>query len=101
MSEDDLNKLYDLHTPVNHSVDSLSLSKRKNKLTRRKLMKCSDWVDWEASEFKQLDQYFEQGTFGELEPLHEGCNVLNLLWTYLIKDEIRKRLGLYVTVPRK
>ena len=91
LSKDDHKKLYDLHTLVSHSVDSLSLSKRKSKLTRRKLIKCSDWDDWESSEFKQLDQYFEQGTFGEPEPLPEGCHVLNLLWTYLIKDDGRKK----------
>ena len=72
LSKHDHKKLHDLHTLVSHSVDSLNLSKRKSKLTRRKLLKCSDWDDWEASEFKQLDQYFEQGTFGEPEPLPKG-----------------------------
>ena len=91
LKREDREILDGLHDIVCHSLDSSTLSKRKGKLTRRKLMKCSDWNDWEASEFKQLDQYHEQGTFGEPQPLPAGSNVLNLLWTYLIKDDGRKK----------
>jgi hypothetical protein len=38
------------------------------------------------SEFKQLDQYYSQGTFGKPCIQPKGANLLPLLWTYLIKD---------------
>ena len=59
---------------------------KKTKLTRRLLLNQDDWEDWHKSEFKQLDQYHEQGTFGPPTQLPIGANVLDLLWTYLIKD---------------
>ena len=35
------------------------------RLTRKKLKKEDDWKHWNYSEFKQLDQYRDQDTFGE------------------------------------
>ena len=55
------------------------------KLTRRKLKKLPEWSDWLQSKFKQLDQYHEQKMFGQPCPLPGGANVLDLLWTYLVK----------------
>ena len=65
--------------------------KRPKKLTRRWLQNQSDWKDWEASEHKQLDQYDKQKTFGPPQPYPQGENLLNLLWTYLIKDTGTKK----------
>ena len=59
---------------------------RGKKLTRRILLKQDDWDDWKNSEWKQLDQYEAQDTFGEPCILPRGANCLSLLWTYLIKD---------------
>ena len=59
---------------------------RGKKLTRRKLLQQDDWDDWKHSEWKQLDQYETQDTFGEPCILPTGANCLSLLWTYLIKD---------------
>ena len=59
---------------------------RGKKLTRRVLLKQDDWDDWKLSEWKQLDQYEAQDTFGEPCILPGGANCLSLLWTYLIKD---------------
>ena len=50
-----------------------------------------DWKEWEESEFKQLDQYHDQDTFGEPEPRPRGANLLSLLWCYLVKDDGRKK----------
>ena len=61
------------------------------KLTRRKLKKLPEWNDWLKSEFKQLDQYHEQKMFGEPCPLPSGANVLDLLWTYLVKVDGTKK----------
>ena len=65
----------------------LPKNKRKaNRLTRRKLKLQENWPLWQASEFKQLNQYENQDTFGLPCPLPPGANVLDLLWTYLVKD---------------
>jgi hypothetical protein len=60
---------------------------RSSKLTRRKLKHRNDWVEWLHSEWKQLDQYHAQHTFGEPCMLPPGANILDLLWTYNIKDD--------------
>lgn len=62
-----------------------ALKKRRN-LTRRLLLQQSDWPDWQKSEWKQLNQYEAQKTFGEPCALPKGANLLPLLWTYIIKD---------------
>ena len=60
---------------------------RGNKLTRRKLKHRNDWQQWMCSEWKQLDQYHSQETFGEPCMLPPKANILDLLWTYNIKDD--------------
>ena len=59
---------------------------RAKKLTRRILKQQHDWHEWEQSEWKQLNQYEEQDTFGPPCQLPSGANCLSLLWTYVIKD---------------
>jgi hypothetical protein len=59
------------------------------KLTRKKLKGRKDWDKWKLSEWKQLDQYYGQETFGEPCELPPGANVLNLLWYYNIKTDGR------------
>ena len=66
----------------------LPKNKRKaNKLTRRKLKLQENWPLWLNSEWRQLDQYEDQQTFGLPCELPIGANVLDLLWTYLIKTD--------------
>ena len=65
--------------------------KKPKKLTRRYLQQQQDWLDWFKSEHKQLEQYEQQNTFGPPQPYPKGANLLNLLWTYLIKDDGRKK----------
>ena len=62
-----------------------------NKLTRRKLKNGNNWKDWQDSEYKQLDQYHDQKMFGNPCQLPAGANVLDLLWTYLIKTDGTKK----------
>ena len=57
------------------------------RLTRRKLQQSGQWDKWKASEWKQLDQYWNQKMFGEPCVLPPNANVLNLLWAYSIKDD--------------
>ena len=61
------------------------LKKKHNTFTLKELKKRDDWVEWNASIFKQLDQYYSQNTFDEPEPLPKGANLLSLCWVYLIK----------------
>jgi len=61
------------------------------KLTRRILMQRDDWDDWRKSEAKQLQQYEQQGMFGEPQPRPTKANILSLLWTYLIKADGTKK----------
>ena len=48
-----------------------------NRLTRKKLKLQDDWQDWKDSEWKQLDQYEDQDTFGPPCDLPIGANVLD------------------------
>ena len=63
----------------------------RTKLTRSKLKKSPDWLIWELSEFKQLDQYLEQNMFGEPCPRPYKSNILPLIWTYVIKHDGTKK----------
>lgn len=65
--------------------------KKQRKLTRQYLQKSSTWSEWEACEFKQLDDYEAQDTFEEPTRPPSGANLLSLLWVYLIKDDGRKK----------
>ncbi len=72
-------------------VNKVAPVKRPKKLTRRYLIEQPDWNDWRLSEHKQLQQYDDQKTFGPPQPYPKGANLLNLLWTYMIKDDGRKK----------
>ena len=61
------------------------------KLTRRILQQVEDWADWLKSEALQLALYDQQIMFEPPVPRPPGANVLNLLWTYLIKPCGRKK----------
>ena len=75
-------------TPLKTLRGFLPKSKqRSTKLTRRKLQKLDNWQTWQASEWKQLQQYEDQQTFGPPGSLPDKANCLNLLWTYMVKDD--------------
>jgi hypothetical protein len=54
-------------------------------LTCGKLLKQTDWQDWQHSKWLQLDQYFAQGMFGVPTTITSDEAVFNLVWTYIIK----------------
>ena len=56
------------------------------RLTRGKLLKSEDWEEWHQSEYKQLDQYYDQGMFGEPVAVDDYSAVFNLVWTYVVKE---------------
>ena len=90
LSSADKAALEDLILKANAVKKPISIKQQK-KLTRRILKQLPDWEDWKQSEFKQLDQYNDQDTFGEPEPRPKGANLLSLLWCYLVKDDGRKK----------
>ena len=90
LSPEDKAALENLIFKANAVQKPISLKQQK-KLTRRILKQLPDWDEWKQSEFKQLDQYHDQNTFGEPEPRPKGANLLSLLWCYLVKDDGRKK----------
>ena len=57
-------------------------------------MKQEDWLDWEQSEFLQLNQYEQQNMFshpGPLPPTDTDFSILPMIWVYLIKTDGRKK----------
>jgi len=61
------------------------------RLTRALLQRQSGWMDWSVSEFKQLNQYNAQEMFGDSVHRPPQCNVLPLIWTYLVKNDGTKK----------
>lgn len=57
------------------------------KLTRRKLKLQEDWLDFQRSEWSQLDKYEKQGMFGEPCTRPQGVTTLPWVWTYLYKPD--------------
>ena len=55
------------------------------KLAQGKLLKEDDWDVFQKSKYTQLDQYNDQGVFGEPVPVTDKGAVFNLVWTYDIK----------------
>ncbi len=71
---------------VVNSGNVLNYTTRIMKLTCGKLLKWDDWLDWQNSEFLQLDQYDAQGMFGNLVAAADGDAIFHLVWTYVIKS---------------
>jgi hypothetical protein len=63
----------------------LNYTTRMMKLTRGKLLKRDDWIDWQESEYLQLDQYDAQGMFGTPVSAEDDKAIFYLIWTYAIK----------------
>jgi hypothetical protein len=50
-------------------------------------MKQPDWDEWQSLEFLQLNQYDEQGMFGQPVPVADEMAVFHSVWTYAIKAQ--------------
>jgi hypothetical protein len=55
------------------------------RLTRGRLLQQSNWSDWQHSKYLQLNQYDDQGCFGEPTSVKKDDTVFFLVWTYTIK----------------
>ena len=76
-----------------HSLTVINKMNAQN-LTRKQLMNQTDWKDWEASEWLQLDQYQRQNMFSSPGPLPtnlEEYSILPMIWVYLVKTDGRKK----------
>ncbi len=58
---------------------------RVMRLTRGRLLQQTDWEDWQHLEYLQLNQYSNQGCFGEFTTVNKEDAVFHLVWTYNIK----------------
>ncbi len=72
------------HTVV-ESSDILNVVNRVMKPTRGKLLKQSNWNDWQESEYLQLNQYYDQGMFGQPQVVDKDAAIFHLVWTHNIK----------------
>ena len=79
------------HDQITPTIHRLKKGKKFSQFSRKELLQADDWNDWKMSEYKQLDQYEMQNTFDHPEPRPHNANVLNLLWTYLIKADGTKK----------
>ena len=74
-------------------ISQIEVSKLTTKsLTRAKLLKQTDWPQWEQSEFLQLNQYERQNMFSKPGPIpSDVCdpNILPMIWVYIIKVDGR------------
>ena len=79
--------------PVEDSIIFAAMDRGqiKPRLIRAVLRRQSDWMDWSVSEFKQLNQYHAQDMFGKPIRQPRDCNVLPLIWTYLVKNDGTKK----------
>ena len=73
------------------SISAIKSAKKKAKLTRRILKVQTDWLDWEAAEHKQLQQYEDQGMFSDPVEVPPDANYLPFIWTYVLKDDGTKK----------
>jgi hypothetical protein len=96
LTHDQLNHHIDLSDTVKHirrthlydiivSSEVHNYTTRVMRLTHGCHLKWDNWSDWQHSEFLQLDQYFDQGYFGNLISVANNNAVFYLLWTYTIK----------------
>ena len=85
-----------MYTSENDIVKlAIHLLKKKKTMAsqfkRKDLQKQDDWDVWNTSEFTQLGNYEVQNTFGPPIPRPPNANILNLLWTYLVKSDDTKK----------
>lgn len=76
------------------ALESLAITPEEQALghfTRRKLRTLSTWPEWQAGEFKQLDQFEELGMYGEPCRAPPGAIVLRMHWQYRIKRDGTRR----------
>jgi hypothetical protein len=72
-------------TRGNSEDDVFTYRTRAMKLTRGKLRQQKDWDEWHRAEWTQLDQYEDQGMFGDPVRIDDERLIFYLVWTYVEK----------------
>jgi hypothetical protein len=49
-------------------------------------MKQDNWIEWNESEYLQLDQYDKQFMFGDPVAATDESAIFHLVWTYVVKE---------------
>jgi hypothetical protein len=75
--------LRSLNTTTHGTTEEQSIGS----FTRRKLRKLSNWNDWKAAEFKQLDSMAKQDMYGAPVLAPKDSIVLRQHWNYCIKGD--------------
>ena len=92
LNDDEQNSMHQKYLQaIEPQIGKLKSTKKKAKLTRRILKSRNDWYEWQASEYKQLQQYEDQGMFSEPQPIPPDTNCLPFMWNYMIKDDGTKK----------
>ncbi len=73
------------HYDILYSGKVNNYTTRVMRLTRGRLLKQEDWMDWQNSEYLQLNQYANQGCFGAPVSVKKEDTIFHLVWTYNIK----------------
>jgi hypothetical protein len=76
-------------TPGYECVESggvYNMAKRVMKVTQGKFLKQSNWNNWQDLEYLQLNQYYNQGTFGTPQQFDNDASVFHTVWTNVIKE---------------
>ena len=71
---------------VRHDGGVYNFQSLAMRLTRGKLRTATDWSEWQQAEGIMLDQYEQQGLFGEPVPATDKDAIFNLVWTYVVKE---------------
>jgi hypothetical protein len=71
--------------------DVLNYMTKVMKLTQGKLLQQDDWLDWQDSEYLQLNQYAAQGILGDPVASKDDDALFHLVWTYTIKNDGHKK----------
>jgi hypothetical protein len=61
------------------------------KPTRGKLLKQFDWNNWQELEYLQLNQYYDQGMFGQPQVVDKDAAIFYLVWMHNIKALDRRK----------
>lgn len=72
--------------------------------TRKKLQRLPNWKDWEKGEFKQLNQFHQQGMFGDPINAHSidpNAVILRAHWQHNVKQDGTRRSRLCCNGSKK
>ena len=88
---DQLRHIHGINRDLRLSKRLLAYAAVSQRLTRRGLQSQPGWVDWLRSEAEQLDNYLNQGMFGEPCLPPSNAAIFHWVWIYKIKQEENNR----------